>query len=87
MTSEDFCEFFARHSGCSDRELLYIVLRNQEEIMAAIDTLTANVAKLATDVDLLLAKPAGVPEAQVQAVADIVGAIDAKVVAALPPTP
>lgn len=54
-----------------------------ERIMAAIDNLTVNVAKLSTDVDTLLAKPAGVPEAQVQAAADAVAAVDAKIVAAI----
>lgn len=72
------------------RHLLYTVLtnqerqiKNQEREMAAIDDLQANVAKLSADVDALLAKPMGVPEAQVQAQADAVAAVDAKVVQAL----
>lgn len=53
--------------------------------MAAIDNLNTNVAKLKTDVAALIAA-GGVPEAQVQAAADAVAAIDADVVAKLPPT-
>ena len=54
-------------------------------IMAAIDNLNTNVAALAADVKSLLAVPAGVPEAEVQAAADAVAAIDAEVKAVLPP--
>lgn len=50
---------------------------------AALDSLTANVSKLSTDVDALIAKhSASIPEAAVQAQADAVAALDAKVVAA-----
>lgn len=58
------------------------ILHREKLIMAALDDLKANVAKLSADVDALLAKPAGVPEAEVQAQADAVAAVDAKVVAA-----
>lgn len=54
--------------------------------MAAIDNLTANVAKLSADVDSLLANQ-GPSEASVQAAADAVAAADAKIVAVLPPPP
>jgi hypothetical protein len=67
-------------------QLLYTILSNQEKQMAELDNLTANVAKLSADVDTLLAKPApvaGVDPAAVQAQADAVAAIDAKVVAAI----
>ena len=51
--------------------------------MAELDNLQAAVAKLSTDVDTLIAlKQSGVPAAAVQAQADVVTAIDAKVVAA-----
>jgi hypothetical protein len=60
-------------------------------IMAAIDNLNTNVAALAADVKSLLAVPAGVPEAEVQAAADAVAAIDAQVKAVqavvVPPPP
>lgn len=55
-----------------------------ERIMSAIDTLNLNVAKLDTDVKALVASKSGVPEAQVQAAADAVAAIDAEVLAATP---
>jgi outer membrane murein-binding lipoprotein Lpp len=84
VTNREFCKAHEKHSGHSDRELLYIILKSQENLMSAIDTLNANVAKLSTDVDALLAKPAGVPEAAVQTAADAVAAIDAKVTAVLP---
>lgn len=67
-------------------QLLYKILQNQESEMAEIDNLNTNVAKLSTDVDALLAKapPAtGVDPAAVQAAADAVAAVDAKVVAAI----
>lgn len=51
--------------------------------MSAIDNLNQNIQKLSADVDALLQKPVGVPEADVQAAADAVAAIDAK----LNPTP
>lgn len=53
------------------------------ELMAAIDNLTAAITQLDQDVKALIAKPAGVPEAQVQAAADAVTAIDTEVKAAL----
>jgi hypothetical protein len=65
------------------RHLLYTILTNQalqeKNIMAAIDTLNANVAKLKADVEALLAKQTGPTEAQVQAAADAVAAIDAEI--------
>lgn len=57
-----------------------------EKLMAAIDTLNSNITTLSSEVDQLIAKPAGVPEAQVQAAADAVAAVSVKVVAALAPT-
>lgn len=53
--------------------------------MAALDNLKANVEQLSADVQALLAQPKGVSEADVQAQADAVAAIDASVKAALPP--
>lgn len=51
--------------------------------MAAIETANTNLEQLKTDVTALLAKPAGVPEAQVQAIADAIAALDVTVKAAL----
>ena len=52
-------------------------------IMAALDTLNANVAQLKTDFEAYAAsKQGGATEAQVQAAADAVAAIDAEVKAA-----
>ena len=52
-------------------------------IMAALDTLNANVAQLKTDFEAYAAsKQGGATEAQVQATADAVAAIDAEVKAA-----
>lgn len=51
--------------------------------MAAIDTLNENIATLNSNLDILIAKPAGTPEPQVQAAADAVAAANAKVVAAI----
>jgi hypothetical protein len=62
----------------------HLILAIQETQMAAIDNLTANIAQLKTDVDALLALPAGVAEAAVQAAADAVAAVDAEVKAKLP---
>lgn len=50
-----------------------------EEAMAALDTLNANIQELSGKVDQLLTKTAGVPEADVQASADAVAAISAKI--------
>lgn len=65
------------------RHLMYQILVGQEKIVAAIDNLNTNVANLKTDVEALIAKPTGVPEADVQAAADAVAAIDTEVVAKL----
>lgn len=68
-------------------ERTHTIIKNQETQMAELDNLNSNVAKLSTDVDALLARPvppAGVDPAAVQAAADAVAAIDAKVVAATP---
>ena len=66
------------------RHLLYTMLSKQENIMAVLDTAQANLAALQTDVAALLARPAGgVPEADVQAIADAIAALDATVKAAL----
>ena len=52
--------------------------------MAAIDNLNTNVAALKTDVDALLAQSSAATEAQIQAAADAVAAVDAEVKAKLP---
>lgn len=66
------------------RYLLYTMLSKQENIMAALDSAQANLAALQTDVAALLARPAGgVPEADVQAIADAIAALDATVKQAL----
>ena len=66
------------------RHLLYTMLSKQENIMAALDSAQANLSALQTDVATLLARPAGgVPEADVQAIADAIAALDATVKAAL----
>ncbi len=66
------------------RFLLYKLLDKQEKIMAALDTAQANLAQLSTDVAALVARPAGgVPEADVQAIADAIAALDATVKTAL----
>ena len=60
------------------------IITNQENIMAAIDTANANLQALQADVTALLAKPTGgVPEADVQAIADAIAALDATVKTAL----
>jgi chromosome segregation ATPase len=59
------------------------ILAFQRKIMAAIDTLNTNIAQLKTDIETLLAQP-GSSEAQVQAAAEAVAAIDAEVKAKLP---
>lgn len=60
--------------------------------MAAIDTANANLLKLQTDVTALIAAEpqpttGGATEAQVQALADGIAAVDATVVAATPQPP
>lgn len=55
--------------------------------MSEIDDLNVAVTKLSADVATLIAKPAGVPPAQVAAVTAAVNALDAQVVAANTPTP
>ena len=68
--------------------ILVITHKEFEQLMAALDTLNSNISKLSTDVEALIAKQTtGVPEADVQAAADSVAALDAKVTAALSPTP
>ena len=52
--------------------------------MAAIDDAKQHLSELQTDVAALLARPAGgVPEADVQAIADALASLDAQVKAAL----
>ena len=52
-------------------------------ILSAIDNLNANIASLKTDVEAFIAnKQGGASEAQVQAAADAVAALDAEVKAA-----
>jgi len=66
------------------RQLLYTILINQENTMAAIDDARTNLSTLSTDVEALLARPAGgVPEADVQAIADAIAQLDATVKTAL----
>ena len=67
--------------------LLVITHKEFQQLMSALDNLNANLSKLSTDIDALIAKqtPSGVPEADVQAVADAVANLDAKVTAALNP--
>ena len=65
------------------RHLMDQILVGQEKIVAAIDNLNTNIGNLKTDVEALIAKPTGVPEADVQAAADAVAAIDTEVVAKL----
>lgn len=62
----------------------HLILCNQEIQMAALDNLTANIADLKISVDALLALPAGVAEASVQAAADAVAAVTAEVKTKLP---
>lgn len=70
----------------SIRHLLYTVLRNQDLIIQkekhmsqALDNANAALDKLSTDVATLLARPNGVPESDVQALADKAAAIDATI--------
>jgi len=66
------------------RQLLYTILINQENTMAAIDDARTNLSTLSTDVEALLARPSGgVPEADVQAIADAIAQLDATVKTAL----
>lgn len=66
------------------RYLLYTMLTKQERIMAALDAAQQNLAQLSSDVAALVARPAGgVPETDVQAIADAIAALDATVKAAL----
>lgn len=66
------------------RHLLYTMLTKQENIMAAIDDARTALSSLQSDVSTLLARPAGgVPEADVQAIADAITALDATVKTAL----
>lgn len=69
------------------RHLLCEILVNQENQMAALDNLNTNIADLKTSVDTLLAQPAGVAEASVQAAADAVAVVTAEVKAKLPTPP
>lgn len=70
----------------SIRHLLYQVLRNQDIIIQkekamsqAVDNANAALDKLASDVAALVARPNGVSEAEVQALADKATAIDATI--------
>lgn len=67
------------------RQLLYQILSNQEHQMAAIDNLNTNIATLKTDVETLIAQTSSTSEAQIQAAADAVAAVDAEVKAKLTP--
>lgn len=63
--------------------LTIAILRRLKQMSVELDALNSAIAKLSTDVDTLVAKSAGsVPAAAVQAAADAVAAVDAKVVAA-----
>lgn len=59
------------------------IFERLRHIMSAIDSANSNLEQLKQDVAALLAKPEGVPEAQVQAVADAIAALDVTVKAAL----
>lgn len=63
--------------------IIGVILLRTENIMAAIDTANTNLETLKADLATLLAKPAGVPEASVQAIADGIAALDVTVKAAL----
>ena len=66
------------------RYLLYTMLTKQENIMAAIDDARTHLTELQGDVETLLARPGGgVPEADVQSIADAIAALDATVKQAL----
>lgn len=65
--------------------LIECVLINQERIMADLTRLNAATAKLATDVDALIASQ-GTTQTAIDTAAAAVEAVDAKVVAATPPT-
>lgn len=67
------------------KQLLYQIIINQEtKIMPALDDARTNLSALQTDVSALLARPAGgVPESEVQAIADALAALDADIKAAL----
>lgn len=67
----------------STKTIIGILFSRTKHIMAAIETANTNLEQLKTDVTALLAKPAGVPEAQVQAIADAIAALDVTVKAAL----
>jgi hypothetical protein len=56
-----------------------ILFERQEMTMAAIDNLNANLVKLKADVEALLANQSQTTEAQIQAAADAVAALDAEV--------
>jgi tripartite-type tricarboxylate transporter receptor subunit TctC len=65
--------------------IVYALNRERIErriLMAAIDTLNENIIALTAAVDRVLAAPAGVPEAQVQAAADAVAVQTARLPAA-----
>lgn len=62
------------------RHLLYQILINQEKQMSALANAQAALAQLQTDVTALVNKPpSGVPEADVQALADGMTALDATI--------
>lgn len=62
------------------RHLLYQILINQERQMSALANAQAALAQLQTDVTALVNKPAtGVSEADVQALADGMTALDASI--------
>lgn len=66
------------------RYLLYTMLTKQEKIMAAIDDAHANLQQLSADVQTLVSRPSGgVPESDVQSIADAIAALDATVKQAL----
>lgn len=63
--------------------LSFLIILEGVFILAALDNLNANVAQLKSDVEAYIAsKQGGATEAQVQAAADAVAAVDAEVKAA-----
>jgi len=63
--------------------LLKEILINQEMTMAAIDDLNSQVAQLQADVQALISKTSGTPDAAIQAVTAQVNALDTQVKTAL----
>lgn len=78
----DHCPFWAFEI----REMLVLVLDQQEKQMAAIDDLNTAVAGLVSAVETFIAKqpPAGTPDSAIEAAVSTINAEAAKVTAATP---